>query len=54
MSQLLKNKMKIALAQLNPKVGDVKGNISKLISIRNDLNNDVDIIVVPELYVCLL
>ena len=51
MSQLLKNKMKIALAQLNPKVGDVKGNISKLISIRNNLSNDVDIIVVPELYV---
>ena len=43
--------MKIALAQLNPKVGDIKGNISKLISIRNDLSNDVDIIVVPELYV---
>ena len=38
MSQLLKNKMKIALAQLNPKVGDIKGNISKLISIRNDLS----------------
>ena len=51
MSQLLKNKMKIALAQLNPKVGDIKGNISKLISIRNDLSKDVDIIVVPELYV---
>ena len=51
MSQLLKNKMKIALAQLNPKVGDIKGNISKLISIRNDLSNDVDMIVVPELYV---
>ena len=43
--------MKIALAQLNPKVGDVKGNISKLISVRNDLSKDVDIIVVPELYV---
>ena len=51
MSKLLKNKMKIALAQLNPKVGDVKGNLSKLISIRNDLSKDVDIIVVPELYV---
>ena len=51
MSQLLKNKMKIALAQLNPKVGDIKGNISKLISIRNDLSKNVDIIVVPELYV---
>ena len=47
----MKNKMKIALAQLNPIVGDVKGNISKLISIRNDLSKDVDIVVVPELYV---
>ena len=43
--------MKIALAQLNPIVGDVKGNISKLISIRNDLSKDIDIVVVPELYV---
>ena len=43
--------MKIALAQLNPIVGDVKGNISKLISIRNDLCKDIDIVVVPELYV---
>ena len=43
--------MKIALAQLNPIVGDVKGNISKLVSIRNDLSKDIDIVVVPELYV---
>ena len=47
----MKNNLKIALAQLNPIVGDVKGNIIKLIDIRNDLRNEVDIIVVPELYV---
>ena len=47
----MKNNIKIALAQLNPIVGDVKGNISKLIKIRNDLNSRTQIIVVPELYV---
>jgi NAD+ synthase len=47
----MKNNLKIALAQLNPIVGDVKGNIIKLIDIRNNLKNEVDIIVVPELYV---
>ena len=47
----MKNNLKIALAQLNPIVGDIKGNIIKLIDIRNDLKNEVDIIVVPELYV---
>ena len=47
----MKNNIKIALAQLNPIVGDVKGNINKLINIRNDLNNSTEIIVVPELYV---
>ena len=44
-------KLKIALAQLNPLVGDVSGNIEKLISIRSNLNNDIDILVAPELYV---
>lgn len=47
----MKNNLKIVLAQLNPIVGDVKGNIVKLIDIRNNLKNEVDIIVVPELYV---
>jgi NAD+ synthase len=47
----MKNNLKIVLAQLNPIVGDVKGNIVKLIDIRNNLENEVDIIVVPELYV---
>ena len=44
-------KLKIALAQLNPLVGDVSGNIEKLISIRSNLNSDIDILVAPELYV---
>ena len=47
----MNKKLKIALAQLNPLVGDVSGNIEKLISIRSNLNNDVDILVAPELYV---
>ena len=47
----MKNNLKILLAQLNPILGDVKGNIVKLIDIRNNLKNEVDIIVVPELYV---
>ena len=44
-------KLKIALAQLNPLVGDVTGNVDKLISIRSGLSEDVDILVAPELYV---
>ena len=44
-------KIKIALAQLNPLVGDVLGNMKKLITIRSKLDSDVDILVVPELYI---
>ena len=44
-------KLKIALAQLNPLVGDVFGNIDKLITIRSKLNSEVDILVAPELYI---
>ena len=47
----MKNKLKIVLAQLNPIVGDVKGNIIKLVNIRDKLSDEIDIIVVPELYV---
>ena len=47
----MKNKLKIVLAQLNPIVGDVKGNIIKLVNIRDNLSDEIDIIVVPELYV---
>ena len=45
----MKNKLKIVLAQLNPIVGDVKGNINKLVKIRANSSEEVDIIVVPEL-----
>ena len=41
-------KLKIALAQLNPLVGDVSGNADKLISIRSKLNSEVDLLVAPE------
>jgi NAD+ synthase len=51
LSYKMKNKLKIVLAQLNPIVGDVKGNVQKLINIRSNLNNNIDIIVVPELYI---
>ena len=44
-------KLKIALAQLNPLVGDVSGNTKKLIDARSNLENDVDILVAPELYI---
>ena len=47
----MSNKLKIALAQLSPLVGDVERNVSKLIEIRSKLNDDIDILVAPELYV---
>ncbi len=43
--------LKIALAQLNPLVGDVIGNVDKLISVRSKLDDSVDILVAPELYI---
>ena len=46
----MKNKLKITLAQLNPVVGDIIGNVNKLIKIRSNLSTDIDIIVLPELY----
>ena len=47
----MSQKLKIALAQLSPLVGDVDKNISKLIKIRSNLEKDVDILVAPELYI---
>ncbi len=44
-------KLKIALAQLNPLVGDVIGNVDRLISVRSKLDNSIDILVAPELYI---
>ena len=43
--------LKIALAQLNPLVGDVIGNVDKLISVRSNLDDSVNILVAPELYI---
>ncbi len=43
--------LKIALAQLNPLVGDVISNVDKLISVRSNLDDNVDILVAPELYI---
>ncbi|MCF7810637.1 NAD+ synthase, partial [bacterium] len=43
--------MKIALAQLNPIVGDVTGNLEKMKSVLKSLNvESVDLVVFPELY----
>ena len=47
----MKNKLKIALAQLNPLVGDAVRNVNKLIKLRSSLDDDVDLIVAPELYI---
>ena len=47
----MNKKIKIALAQLNPLVGDVSGNVDKLLKIRSELKNDVDLLVAPELYI---
>ena len=46
--------LKIALAQLNPLVGDVIGNVDKLISVRSSLDDSVDILVAPELYILVI
>ena len=40
----MNKKIYIALAQLNPKVGDIKGNVSKLLKIRNDLGKNIDML----------
>ena len=47
----METNLKIALAQLNPLVGDVVGNTKKLIDVRSKLDKDVDILVAPELYI---
>ena len=47
------SKLRVAIAQLNPIVGDVQGNIDKL---RDSLDlikpGDADLIIFPELYLC--
>jgi NAD+ synthase (glutamine-hydrolysing) len=42
--------MKVALAQINPKVGDLKGNTDKIISfIKKAKEKDADLVIFPEL-----
>ena len=47
----MKHKLKIALAQFNPLVGDAVTNVKKLITVRSSLDYDVDLIIAPELYI---
>ncbi len=47
----MKNILKIALAQLNPLVGDVIRNVDELIRVWSKLDKDIDILVAPELYI---
>ncbi len=52
MSNAPASSLKIALAQLNPVLGDIAGNIEKLIRVRADVaRQGADLVVVPELYV---
>lgn len=45
------NNLKITLAQLNPTVGDLKGNLAKIQKVRDE-NPESDLIVYPELITC--
>jgi NAD+ synthase (glutamine-hydrolysing) len=42
--------MKITIAQLNPVIGDIKGNFSKLQQVVSDFADKTDLIIFPELY----
>ena len=42
--------MKIALAQLNPVVGDIKGNLKKIKDTLEKFSPEADLIVFPELF----
>ncbi len=51
--KLKKVKMKIALAQINTVIGDIKGNSEKIIEIYHRAEkDDVDLVMFPELSVC--
>ncbi|MEY3828238.1 MAG: hypothetical protein RLZZ148_3066 [Cyanobacteriota bacterium] len=47
------NTMKIALAQLNPIVGDLAGNAQKILTIAQEIaSENVDLLLTPELSLC--
>ncbi|MGI6102801.1 MAG: nitrilase-related carbon-nitrogen hydrolase, partial [Bacillota bacterium] len=41
--------MKIAIAQINPTVGDIEGNCTRIINTATELARRVDLVVFPEL-----
>ena len=41
--------MRLALGQINPLVGDVEGNLEKIVSCIADIKDDVDLVVFPEM-----
>ncbi len=43
--------MKVALAQLNPTVGDLSGNVKKISEALARLSPDTDLVIFPELYI---
>lgn len=43
--------MKATIAQLNPTVGDIEGNLQRLIEIWSDSNGKTDLLIFPELYI---
>lgn len=43
--------MKVTIAQLNPTVGDIEGNLRKIIEILANLNGKTDLLIFPELYI---
>jgi len=44
--------MKITLAQLNPTVGDISGNLSQLEALLKNEANNSDLVIFPELFLC--
>lgn len=43
--------MKVTIAQLNPTVGDIEGNLQRIIEILSEYNGKTDLIIFPELYI---
>lgn len=44
--------MKLTLAQLNPTIGDIQGNLRKVLDLLEQLPKDIDLLVLSELYIC--
>ena len=44
--------LRLTLAQLNPTVGDVNGNASKILEVWKDYDSKSDLIIFPEMFLC--